>query len=537
MKRPDDNDALRAGALPLDPEEGTARVGAASTSGAPAAAGGASDGEVAQDDGGRVRAADLVVSAVKPHVELFRDVGRVPYATARGGGGRPETVKLRSRAFRSHIGHLAYRQYRRTFGSQAIEEARDALEAIALHDGEVRDVHLRVARVGGAIYVDLADEGSHVVEVTAAGWRVIDDPPVRFLRPSAMRALPFPEQGGSVRELRPFVRVAHEESFVLVVAWLVAAFNVGRPCPVLVFRGEQGTSKSTTAAIVRRLVDPNKSPLRSPPRTADDLAVAAQHSFVVAFDNLSNVRRDLSDDLCRLCTGGGLSKRKLYEDDEEVVLEATRPILLNGIPDLAESADLAERSMVVTLAIIPEEERRPLVEVNAAFERVAPRVLGALLDGVASALAGEGAVRLARLPRMADFMTWATAAESGLGLPSGACDGAYRGALALAVEATLEADPVASAVRTLLSDRAFGGEWKGTATNLLRILAPLVDDEVRRSTRWPKDAARLGSAIRRAASFLRRVGIEVAEANGPGHSRLLVLRQKQEHKGELLPPR
>lgn len=532
MKGLDDNDALRAGALPLDPEDGTAPVGEPPPSGpTPVEAAGEvtapDEGEGGSDDGGRVRAADLLVRAVLPHVELFRDAGGVAYAASRGEGGRVETVKLRSRAFRSRMGHLAYQRHRRTFGTQALEEALATLEASALHESETREVHLRVARVGGAIYVDLADEAGSVVEVTAEGWRLMADPPVRFRRPAAMRALPPPERGGSVEELRPFVRVAQPDSFVLVVAWLVAAFNVGRPCPVLVFRGEQGTSKSTTSAIVRRLVDPNKSPLRSPPRSADDLAVAAQHSYVVAFDNLSNVRRDLSDDLCRLCTGGGLSKRRLYEDDEEVVLEAMRPVLLNGIPDLAESADLAERSMVVPLATIPEGERRPLAEVTEAFERVAPRVFGALLDGVASALASEGSVQLEHLPRMADFMTWATAAEPGLGLPPGACARAYDGALAFAVEAALEADPVAGAVRTLLSDPGFRGEWRGTASNLLHALGELVADDVRRSNRWPKDAARLGGAVRRAASFLRRVGIEVGEASGHDHRRLLVLQQKQ----------
>jgi hypothetical protein len=49
----------------------------------------------------------------------------------------------------------------------------------------------------------------------------------------------------------------------------------------------------------------------------------------------------MADALCRLATGGGFATRKLHSDANEVLFKATRPIILNGIPELAERPDLA----------------------------------------------------------------------------------------------------------------------------------------------------------------------------------------------------
>jgi hypothetical protein len=78
------------------------------------------------------------------------------------------------------------------------------------------------------------------------------------------------------------------------------------------------------------LVDPNVAPVRSLSREERELMIAANNGYVLAFDNLSGLRNWLSDALCRLATGGSFAVRQLYTDDEEILFEAARPILLNG---------------------------------------------------------------------------------------------------------------------------------------------------------------------------------------------------------------
>ncbi len=66
---------------------------------------------------------------------------------------------------------------------------------------------------------------------------------------------------------------------------------------------------------------------------------------------------------------GSLAVRQLYTDDEEVLFQAARPTLLNGIEDVIGRPDLADRAIFLTMAPIDERERRPEAELWRKFER------------------------------------------------------------------------------------------------------------------------------------------------------------------------
>ena len=86
--------------------------------------------------------------------------------------------------------------------------------------------------------------------------------------------------------------------------------------------------------------------------------IAATNGHVVAFDNLSRLPGDLSDNLAVLATGGGFAVRQLYTNREEVIFQAQRPIILNGIGQVATRGDLLDRAVVVTMPPIPDELRK-----------------------------------------------------------------------------------------------------------------------------------------------------------------------------------
>lgn len=122
-----------------------------------------------------------------------------------------------------------------------------------------------------------------------------------------MLALPVPKRGGTVDELKQFVNVSDDDSWRLLVAWLVQALRPRGPYPVLLLQGEQGSAKSTAERLLRALVDPSVAPLRTTPRNEHDLYIAATNAWVIALDNISNLKPWLSDGLCRLSTGGDLA--------------------------------------------------------------------------------------------------------------------------------------------------------------------------------------------------------------------------------------
>src|SRR5258706_7478208 len=189
--------------------------------------------------------------------------------------------------------------------------------------------------------------------------------------------------------------------------------------------------------------------------------IAATAGWVVRLDNLSRITPWLSDALCRLATGGGFGTRKLYENDEEVLFDAMRPVLMNGIEELATRSDLLDRALLLTLPAIPDDRRRTEAELWEAFERKRPGVFGALLEAVSCALRDESSVHLDRWPRMADFARWAVAAEPALGLRLGEFMNAYMGNREAAKDLALEASPVSAALLTLVEDCE---RWEGTAS-------------------------------------------------------------------------
>jgi hypothetical protein len=459
--------------------------------------------------------------------ELFHTPGGEAFASVPVGDHR-ETHQVKSKGFRRYLVREFFNQHDRPPGAQALQDALGLLEARAQFDGTEREVYVRVAGSpdGKSIYVDLANERWEVVEITAGGWRVLpgERAPVRFRRSRGMLALPAPVASVELRDgrdgldalLQNFINASDENSIRLVAAWLVQALRPTGPYPVLLFQGEQGSAKSTAERLVRSLVDPSTAPLRTTPRNERDLVIAATNSWCVAFDNISTLQPWLSDAMCRLSTGGGFSARELYTDSEEVLFDATRPLILNGIADVATRPDLLDRALVVTLPPIPEEKRRPEAELWREFEKARPRILATLLDAVAGALGAVEGVRLEGMPRMADFAVWATAAEDALGWEQGAFMDAYSGNRAEATESALEADPVSITVREFMEDR---DEWTGTAGELWKALNQLVGEDIKHTKVWPGAPNALSGRLKRLAPALRGIGIEYADARLPGGER------------------
>jgi hypothetical protein len=291
----------------------------------------------------------------------------------------------------------------------------------------------------------------------------------------------------------------------MTLSWLLATLRPDRPYPLLALSGEQGSAKTVLSKLVRALVDPNVAPVRALSREQRELMIAANNAHVLAFDNLSALPAWLSDALCRLASGGSFAVRQLYTDDDEVLFQATRPIVLNGIEDVISRADLADRAIFLTLEPIAEEQRRTESELWHQFELMRPRILGALLDAAACGLRELPRVHLPRLPRMADLALWSTACETAM-WPAGTFARAYAENRRIAIEGIIDADPVAARVREIMAERNF---WTGTAAELFRAGAHR-GSYGSNGTNWPQNPRALAGRLRRAQTFLRALGIEVA---------------------------
>jgi hypothetical protein len=436
--------------------------------------------------------------------ELFHSTTGVAFAGILVNGHR-ETWPIRSKRFRGWLRRRYYEATGAAASAGEIRSALDLLETRAQFDGPERAVHIRIAEHAGHIYLDLGDEHWRSVEIGPDGWRIIECPPVRFRRASGMLPLPVPEQGGSIEALNSFLNLPSRNEFVLVIAWLLGALRSRGPYPLLAISGEQGAAKTVLCKLLKALIDPNAAPVRALSREERELMIAANNSYLLAFDNLSGLPVWLSDALCRLASGSSFAVRQLYTDDEEVLFQAARPILLNGIEDVITRSDLGDRAIFVMLPSIRDAQRRPEAELWREFEIARPCILGALLDAVVNGLRAMSSIDLDRLPRMADFALWATACETAF-WPAGNFTHVYAANRRAAIESIIEADPLATCVRSMMVDRTI---WAGSASDLLHLYVENARADISSVPPWAKNPRALAGRLRRAQTFLRTLGIEI----------------------------
>lgn len=461
-----------------------------------------------EDGKARKRSQAEILIEIGSCCDLFYDNHGDTYVSIQHDGHQ-ESYPVRSKQFKEFLSHQYLEITERGPGGTALNDALDTLSAKARFKGEERPVFFRVGESRGdqthALYLDIGDESWSAIEIDESGWRVVDQPPIRFVRKGGMAALPLPEGGGNVRDLFCYLNVQPEDE-ALIVAYILASLRPTGPYWHLVLNGEQGTAKSTATRLIRSLIDPNTVPLRGRPKDEKDFSISCVNQHCVVLDNLSAFPGWLSDSFCSLATGGGLAQRKLYSDTDEILIDVQRPGILNGIEDLVTRGDMAERSICVQLQPIPESSRMPESIFWEEWNMVSGPIFGAILDAMAASLRNRDNDPPRELPRMADCLMWVMNAADALPWSAEDIRIIYDTNLINAVSIGVNASPVGRELIALMEDRY---QWKGTPSELLERLERNIDQPTKRSKAWPKSATWLSRGLTRLAAPLRKMGINI----------------------------
>jgi len=452
---------------------------------------------------------DLLIHLAKKNIELFHTPNNEPFASIKING-HLENIPVNSKHFRTYLMRVYYLTTGKCSGAQALKDTMHLLSAEALFGSPKLALYLRYAEDEGVIYIDLGNYAWEQVRINKDGWAVIGgkDSPVKFRRIPGMKAMPIPYKKGKIEDLRQFLNIENESDWILIVAWLIGAMKPTGPYPILMLQGEQGTAKSTTAKLLKDLVDPSVVPLQSLPRSELDLIITANNSWLNSYDNLSKMPNHFSDAFCRIATGGGLRTRTLYTNDDEMLFNPVRPQIFNGIADIATRPDLADRALTISLMPISKEKRISEMQLMEKWELRKAGIFGALCNTLSIALAKHKNINIKTLPRMADFATWASAAEYSLGWNEGTFMREYENNRHRLIDIAIEADPVALAVINMI-EKENGYKWSGKASDLLEILKSQVGEQVARLKTWPKQPNLLSNKLRRCATSLREKGISI----------------------------
>ena len=189
---------------------------------------------------------------------------------------------------------------------------------------------------------------------------------------------------------------------------------------------------------------------------------------------------------------------------------------MNGIVEAANRSDLLDRMICLSLKPIQDQDRLTERVLFKDFDREKPYILGAILDGVSSALQDFDNVPLPNPPRMADFACWVIAGLPGLGLSSDDFLKAYAVNRLATNQLALEGSILTEALQNFIASRLV---WQGTASQLYEELNDSVPEKIRSHKVWPKMPNYLTRQLRRLAPNLRRIGIHIDFIRIPGKNR------------------
>jgi hypothetical protein len=468
--------------------------------------------------------------------ELFRQTGNANEAETFitiNDDGKQVTLPIESTGFDQWLIN-SYRKIAKgaIAGETARRTAITALTAIARHECPAYPTFTRTGSIRDedknptALYYDLANESGQVVEITADGWKILDGSPVKFVRRTNCTQQVTPtHDGADINLLRPFINIEDEDEWKLFIGVVLSWFehrDFGGYFGLLL-NGTQDAAKTTTARMIKRIVDPSPKAAETPdlPDKTDDLWLMASQMWLLSFDNLSDITKRQADHLCRISTGGGSMRRTLYANNEITTYDARRPIVMNGISELATRGDLANRCVQVTLPSLKNSERKAERELWSEFDAVLPRILGGFFNALSCALRNRATISISNLPRMSDGALLVTAAESSLQWESGTFVRLYNQYRDDEDTASIEGDPfaiaVAKRIQTQLSETS--DQWFTTTAE--KLMEDLRNEAG--SNYFPQTGRTTGDALRRIAPALNASGLEVIP---PGRKQTRINGQK-----------
>jgi hypothetical protein len=356
------------------------------------------------------------------------------------------------------------------------------------------------------VYFDLGGAEWNAVEIDASGWRVIDNPPVKFHRHTEIVALPLPQRGGSIDQLRALVNIKNGNFDLYLGALLDPLDPRPRTRPFVQIIGPEGYGKTSSLNVARNLLDPlPDGKARAMPEKVDDVFVNARNALFVTYDNVGKeLPQGMSDTFCQVTSGIGLSKRKFYTNaDEATLCVGARMFMVTSRGSVVTKPDLADRVVKISVEEIAPGCHLEESQFNAMLEQDRAQILDALFDRVSCGLGRMSEVRLSSKPRIADAACWATACEP---IP-GAFMRAYWESRHDAIADVVEREPVVIAIDAFTPRN--GTKWVGTATELLRELANIIIPEKPTKWKdWPKNSGALGRHLTGVVATLRKIGIE-----------------------------
>jgi len=266
------------------------------------------------------------------------------------------------------------------------------------------------------------------------------------------------------------------------------------------------------------VIDPTITPLLSIPKDINEMIIHADKYYVIAYDNVTSIDEDQSDLMCKIVTGLGVSKRMLYTDDDSVIRQLRRCIMINGINIPAEKADIFDRSVIHVADILPDEKRKTDAEITIKMQEDAPKVIRAFLDILVKAMQLYPTIEPKRNNRMADYTRWGCAITQAMGIDQAYFENAYYKNIKTQDDEVVKSNPVAD---WLIKYLEFNNKttYDGSSSDIQKDIETFAITEYNKELPryvdgWPKGSTQFGRKLTEVIPSLKSTGVTIQYVKG-----------------------
>lgn len=389
-------------------------------------------------------------------------------------------------------------------------EEEEFLELYAFEHKISRNLEYRIAfrPKKKAYYYDLDALHGKAVKITEEGYKLIKTPSKMFRQNDTYKAQVKPKTAVSNELpdlLAPHFKLQSKEQLLLLAMYLVSAFmSPTIKCPLLIFVGDKGSSKSTIMRRIESIIDPKYTDLTGASNSNSDLQIQLNNNRFISIDNSSHLSQKTSDLLARAVTGGSVSKRKLYTDGKEVFLNLRCLVAINGIHLVAKSNDLLDRALLFKLKRLSPSEIKNESVLDKAFNRDLPKIMGAIFDSVSKVMADKKPIGIRKKTRMVDFFETAIKVGRTFGLNDEETSKIIWKNHEEVNQQSLQENLIAQCIRELMDGYT---EYKGSVTDLLHDLTAIAKENSIRESFLPGQPNVLSRRLNEIKSNLEEEGI------------------------------
>lgn len=361
---------------------------------------------------------------------------------------------------------LQYRYYQINDKSCSQDQCKEALQIatseIKFNASSRKEIiYNRIAMVNSSIFYDMCTPDWKIIEITSDGWSSIpmDEETPMFERKQQQTQQVNPishenEKYDALDEICLLLRIKLADRMMFKIH-LISFFIEKYPIPIMIFTGDQGSIKTTLMQTVKMVVDPSAQLSSRLHKKMEDISIHLYNRYLSAFDNISNFNKDISDLICRVITGEGDSKRELYTNMDEIILNYKRKIIVNGIAPSLDYPDLIDRSVFYETSTITENERLTLEEFLQKRDEIMPYLIHQIFDILYKAITNYKISKIdlkGKMQRMSDFSIWGEAISRSMGFENLSFIQMYTDRIKLDVLDIVNSYPIFGIVQKMMDD-------------------------------------------------------------------------------------